>query len=368
MGTGTDRVQPTLRLEMGTGTDRVQSEPVPISGLHSLPLRAFTLIELLVVIAIIAVLIALLLPAVQSAREAARRTQCMNNLKQIGLALQNYHASNGSFPVGFLYSTGPILADSSVSQYRWSPLAQMAPFLEQSNLSNALNMNFPLGSSPVAGSSFWPPYPANLTAMGTTVASFLCPSDAVPAPVVGSGAVSYAFCAGSGGNGGDATNADGTFLLGPSITIAHLTDGTSTTAAAAESLIGIAGPSYTQTTPLPIPSPQARAMAHVAAGPLTDSLCAAAGKGWLLNKGAAWFDGNYLNTLYNHYLTPNSLAPDCIVYHNPGWKAARSLHPGGANVAFADGHVTFIKNAVNPIVWLAISTRSGGEVVSSDGF
>jgi hypothetical protein len=156
---------------------------------------------------------------------------------------------------------------------------------------------------------------------------FLCPSDAAPAPLVGSGPVSYAFCAGSGNNGGDATNADGTFLLGPSVTLAQLTDGSSNTAAASESLLGIAGPSYTQTSPTPIPSPQSRAMAHVAAGPLTDSLCASAGKGWLLNKGAAWFDGNYLNTLYNHYLTPNSFAPDCIVYHNPGWKAARSLHP-----------------------------------------
>jgi prepilin-type processing-associated H-X9-DG protein/prepilin-type N-terminal cleavage/methylation domain-containing protein len=321
----------------------------------------FTLIELLVVIAIIAVLIALLLPAVQSAREAARRASCVNNLKQIGLALQNYHASVGSFPVGFLYPTGPILSDSSVSQYRWSPLAQMAPYLEQTNLANALNMNFPLGSSPVSGSSFWPPYPANVTAMAVQISSFLCPSDAAPAPIVGSGPVSYAFCAGSGGNGGDATNADGTFILGPSITIAQITDGTSHTTAAAESLIGIAGPSYTQITPSPIPSPQARAMAHVAAGPLTDSLCAGAGKGWLLNKGAAWFDGNYLNTLYNHHLTPNSLAPDCIVYHNPGWKAARSLHPGGANVVYADGHVAFAKNAVAPAVWLAVSTRNGSE-------
>ncbi len=330
--------------------------------------RAFTLIELLVVIAIIAVLIALLLPAVQSAREAARRASCVNNLKQIGLALQNYHSSIGGFPVGFLYATGPILSDSSVSQYRWSPLAQMAPYLEQTNLANALNMNFPLGSKPASGSLFWPPYPSNLTAMAVQVASFLCPSDAVPAPIVGSGPVSYAFCAGSGGNGGDATNADGTFLLGPSINLAQLIDGSSNTAAVSESLIGIAGPSYTQTSPTPIPSPKGRAMAHVASGPLTDSLCASAAKGWLLNKGAAWFDGNYLNTLYNHYLTPNSFAPDCIVYHNPGWKAARSLHPGGANVAFADGHVAFIKNVVNPAVWLAISTRNGGEVVPADSF
>ena len=82
-------------------------------------------------------------------------------------------------------------------------------------------------------------------------------------------------------------------------------------------------------------------MARVAGAPLTDADCQAAGKGWLLNKGAAWFDGNYLNTLYNHHATPNARVADCIVYHDPGWKAARSHHPGGALALFADGHVEF---------------------------
>jgi prepilin-type processing-associated H-X9-DG protein len=135
------------------------------------------------------------------------------------------------------------------------------------------------------------------------------------------------------------------------------------TAAASEQLLGIAGP-YSQTTPTPVP--WTRAMARVVAGPLTDPACALAGDGWLLNKGSSWWDGNYQNALYNHYLPPNADRPDCIVYHNPGWKAARSLHPGGVNLLYCDGHVAFVKHSVNLRIWRAVSTRAGGEIVSAD--
>jgi prepilin-type N-terminal cleavage/methylation domain-containing protein/prepilin-type processing-associated H-X9-DG protein len=328
----------------------------------------FTLIELLVVIAIISVLIALLLPAVQAAREAARRMQCTNNLKQIGLALNSYHASWNGFPVGFLYAYQGILPDSSASQYRWSALAQMAPYMEQANVFNAINFNFPIAHKPTSsGALFWPYFEANTSAMATQIAMFLCPSDGAPPPAVGTGPTNYAFCAGDGSNGGDATNADGTFILGPSVTIAGVTDGTSQTAAASEHSLGIAGP-YSQTTATPIPMPWSRAMSRVAAAPLTDAACAVAPDGWLLNKGSSWWDGNYQNALYNHYLTPNANRPDCIVYHNPGWKAARSYHPGGVDLLFGDGHVAFIKDSVNLATWRAISTRAGGEVVSADAF
>src|SRR3954470_24548104 len=159
----------------------------------------------------------------------------------------------------------------------------------------------------------------------------------------------------------------GNLILGPPVSLAGLTDGSSNTVAASEQLLGIAGP-YSQTTPGPIPSPPSRAMARMAAGPLTDAGCAAAPSGWLLNKGAGWWDGNYLNTLYNHHETPNSARYDCITYHNPGWKAARSHHPGGVNVLFCDGHAAFVRDGVAPPTWRAIATRAGGEVVSSDAF
>jgi len=150
--------------------------------------RGFTLIELLVVIAITGVLVALLLPAVQAAREAARRSSCANNLKQIGLALHNYHAALGSFPVGFLYPSGPVPPETSPQQYRWSALAQMTPYLELTSLYHALNFDLPLAHRPTTGNSpFWPFYPANATAMATHVATFLCPSDGAPAPSADSG-------------------------------------------------------------------------------------------------------------------------------------------------------------------------------------
>ena len=79
----------------------------------------------------------------------------------------------------------------------------------------------------------------------------------------------------------------------------------------------------------------------------------------MLHKGAGWWDGNYLNTLYNHHATPNADEDDCVTYHNPGWRAARSLHPGGVNALFGDGHVAFVRDAIDPRLWRASATRPG---------
>ncbi|MDR3622840.1 MAG: DUF1559 domain-containing protein [Paludisphaera borealis] len=340
----------------------VRSDPQR-RGHATVATSGFTLIELLVVIAIIAVLIALLLPAVQSAREAARRAQCVNNLKQIGIALHNYHDALGGFPVGFLYPTGKIPATTSPLQYRWSALAQLAPFLEQSALFNAFNFDFAIAYKPSGASAFWPFHPVNTTAMAIRVGTFACPSDGNPPPADDSGPTNYVLCTGDGAPGGDATNANGMFILGPSLSLRNATDGSSNTVAASEQLLGMTG-NYTQTTPTPLPAIPARAFARVAGPLLDDASCAAAPAGWLFNKGANWWDGNYLNTLYNHHEPPNSSRYDCIVYHNPGWKAARSLHPGGVNALFCDGHVQFAKDSVDLAVWRGLATRSGGEIVS----
>src|SRR4051812_12728907 len=215
----------------------------------------FTLIELLVVIAIIAVLISLLLPAVQSAREAARRAQCVNNLKQIGLAMHNYHSAQGVFPMGSSVApqdNSPGIQGSIWSA--WSAQAMMLGFLEQGPLYNACNFSWAVldgsnfsGSANVAASSN-----INQTALFTNISSFMCPSD----PNVGQGQNNNSYAASYGATtsncynwttftpgdfsrssetGGDST---GIFTIGKSYGIQHITDGSSNTVAYSEAVVG----------------------------------------------------------------------------------------------------------------------------------
>ena len=343
--------------------------------------RGFTLIELLVVIAIISVLIALLLPAVQSAREAARRLQCTNNLKQLGLALHNYEGTYGGFPPGCIIAAWPANPAVPPAYYRWGALAFLTPFLEQTNVYNSLNFSFPIYSLTDPTTGFTPIFPANTTAVGTLVGLFLCPSDQGQRLTTGDGFLgspgrvfsptNYQFCAGSGASGGDVTLSDGTFRLNVMTRGQDVTDGLSNTAFSSETIMGTAGVRFyapnavawdPRTMLATVPN-----LGSVAAS-VTATACASPTQ-LSATRQYAWIDGSYSYGLYNHYFTPNISLLDCevVVASLPSaWKATRSWHPGGSNVGFGDGSVHFVKNSINQLVWIGIGTRAGGEIANLD--
>ena len=319
--------------------------------------RAFTLIELLVVIAIIAVLIALLLPAVQAAREAARRMQCTNNLKQIGLALHNYESVNAVLPAG--RSSGALL---------WSSLSSILPYIEGGNLYNTINYNSP--SIPYEG---FPSGVDNATSVRQVVNTFLCPSDPKQDrldPALGT--TNYAAVSGTGlqNNGSfrpqDGAGVDGAFFDRSATAFRDVTDGLSFTAAFGEITKG-SGTDATGLAGSAAINPRTQNLQGPTGNAVTDAFC-----GGLTifggQRGREWSRGSYPFATFNHYLTPNSRTPDCLSGNFAGRFAARSYHPGGVNALFLDGHVQFVKDTVAIAAWRAVATRGGGEVVSADQF
>lgn len=259
--------------------------------------RGFTLIELLVVIAIIATLISLLLPAVQQAREAARRSQCKNNLKQLTLALHNYESTHRVFPpgrVGF-----PLV---------WSAQAQLLPFVEQANLTTVFDFNIP----PLTFDGTYPQSAKNEAFAKTKLPLMLCPSDADNVPNSGfAGGISYPGNAGSGTvNDGSIKATDGLFFSASAVRFGDLTDGTSNTVAFGESLLGDgsdqapAGMDYRR-----------RVIELPGATPTTVSACnPASAPKWSGQRGAKWVNGHYADALYNHFLPPNATLPLSLIH------------------------------------------------------
>ena len=350
--------------------------------------RGFTLIELLVVIAIIAALIALLLPAVQSAREAARRAQCSNNLKQIGLALHNYHARQDVFPMGASASLNPLNGSPPCSSWAgWSTLAALLGDMEQAPLYNAINFAL----DPNGNSS----RPFNATVTGARVASYLCPSDGDAGRVHLN---SYYASEGTSIRADEGTSkspcgtpgqgSTGLFYYGKAYRIAEVRDGTSMTVAFGEGLVGSGGararPRVTGVNiPGGTPLYDARADANATRQSIAecDALFTAVPEGRLSsNRGRYWAWGTESMTLFSTIIPPNSAdhpwgqcrfkcvptSPESSDHSHI--TNATSNHPGGANVLMGDGSVRFIKGTLAMDVWWALGTRSGGEVIGSDAF
>jgi prepilin-type N-terminal cleavage/methylation domain-containing protein/prepilin-type processing-associated H-X9-DG protein len=332
----------------------------------------FTLIELLVAIAIIGVLIALLLlPAVQAAREAARRASCVNNLKQIGLALHNYHDAHGSFPIRMSTFVGFDKTCSTV-EHRHTFFASILPQLEQQSVWNAINVSFPAGSGVLSGNTYFGVAPGlvQATAYQTRIAVYICPSDLRSNPPAVNAAAGVVNPYSQGSYAGNVGNWDiwrwwygcnqwlapsGPFGQGTFITrMADFIDGTSQTILVGES-------SRYKNDPddlynfwnLGAPS----APSNVGAG--VSRLQAFAMAGVKINASSVIPDVPPTDP-YGNFYTP--------AYAAMGQWGFRSLHPGGAELLFADGSVKFIKEAVNINTLRALGTHASGEVLSADAY
>jgi prepilin-type N-terminal cleavage/methylation domain-containing protein/prepilin-type processing-associated H-X9-DG protein len=321
-------------------------------------LRGFTLIELLVVIAIIAVLISLLLPAVQAAREAARRAQCVNNIKQLGLAMQNYHDVMGSFAPGGRTAFGATAPPGGCTTNWYDDMSwywNILPFYEQNTIFNGTNFSVIISS------------PANMTVRSLQVKTMDCPSTGLDTDEAGVACWSrvrgnYAVNFGNSDFGQDSPYTDpltGTtiafggapFTLGQTFAIVDLTDGTSNTMMFGEVISPTDSPGWD--------------------GPIAETQIA--------------IGGDTFEAIY----PPNAKYPDLVVRQCPttnlngiygctviGQAGAekgqvfitKSKHPGGVNVGMCDGSVRFIKNTISVVTFRAIATSKGNEAVSANSF
>ena len=308
--------------------------------------RGVTLIEVLVVSLVIGVLIALLLPAIQASRESARRAGCVNHLKQIGLALHAYATDKGRFPQG------------ANGHRAYSFHAMILPYLEQAPLYNATNFQVLVIFN----------QPQNATSLATSIDTFLCPSDRAP----NSRTFGYTNYPGNAGIPLQRSENNGLFHQGdvPPVGLADISDGSSMTVMVAETLTGPSDKGSAKdlvrdvfkTSKLWLRTGQLDRLVEDCRQ--TSSSADQAQRGF---RGQNWFDGNLGSALYNHAETPNG--PSCLNFGlvETGVWTASSLHGGATNVLFADGHVKPI-SGISRSVWMALGTRAGGEVVSTDSF
>jgi prepilin-type N-terminal cleavage/methylation domain-containing protein/prepilin-type processing-associated H-X9-DG protein len=330
--------------------------------------QGVTLVELLVVVAIISLLVGLLLPAVQQARESARRTHCTNNLRQISLATANHESARGRYPIGSESREWAERPDFPHQFFRWSVLAHLAPFYELETLLRGLDLSVPLYVGLTADAIA----PQNKPIVKLTVPLFLCPSDAGRAVSDSFGPTNYAGCTGSGAGGGTPFETDGLFGINSRTRPRDIVDGLSRTVAYSESLLGAGQRATTNRAGIDAQT----GYGFTFTAPLDEGPCS---RPFYYNftdlRGFSWANGEYRTTLYNHARVPNSPVLDCLaalmstpdlarMYAGYGWRAARSRHPGGVNVVMADASGQFVNDSVDPAVWKALATRAGGEALA----
>jgi prepilin-type N-terminal cleavage/methylation domain-containing protein/prepilin-type processing-associated H-X9-DG protein len=304
----------------------------------------FTLIELLVVIAIIAILIALLLPAVQQAREAARRTQCRNNLKQLGLAIHNYHDNYGCIPI----------ADVNGSSTPISAHARLLPGMDQAPLFNLVNFNVPYNHA------------NNDPVRVIQVPAFLCPSNTDGLPSTLGGRNNYYWNAGngivmydSGLTGQPAAN--GVIYHTRKIAFRDVTDGLSNTAAMAEKMTGdgsngVSSPRTDAFQPGTYPNTADEALQQCNAMDPTDL-----SKQGYSNVGAPWLQQYHSTNQYNHVLPPNGRS--CMYPPGRISTTANSQHTGGVHILLCDGSVRFVSENLDLKTWRSLGSVAGSEIL-----
>jgi len=352
--------------------------------------RGFTLIELLVVIAIIAVLIALLLPAVQAAREAARRTQCVNNMKQIGLALHNYHDVVGTFPMGASAGAYSLPGQYSAEQ-NFSCLAAMLPQLGETPVYNAINFNWGCEDSNSVLC-----YKINSTGQGVKINAFCCPSDPNAGVVDVNGTANtnnYYGCLGtstliSTNTGAASVNVQttGIFTWQASYGVRDVIDGTSNTIGFAECVVGnqslqlrqkrIGLVSVTGVPTAALLMDGSSNPTQIMAGIAACDKAWNSGSGGSLDKqrGENWAHGCNDMSLFNTIVQPNDKNDAWVncSQNSSGcmstFSNSDSWHPGGVNVMMTDGSVKFIKDSIAIRTWWALGTKANGEVISADAY